>query len=193
MSFDSFRRNFAMWVMCLLVLTVKALGQTPGTGAITGVVYDSANRTLGNAEVVTVDEATDASRLAMTTAEGVFRVPLLPPGSYTVTVTAQGFAQHTSRHIVVTVSETSSLNVTLAVAGASASVQVEGDAELVELESSTLGRAVEQEAIQALPLSSRNYTQILALSPGVVVALPDATSLSSGTQNVTSNGESARI
>ena len=50
----------------------------------------------------------------------------------------------------------------------------------LKLESSTLGRAVEQEAIEALPLANRNYTQILGLSPGVVAALPDATALGRG-------------
>jgi hypothetical protein len=182
------RHNSAVLAMFLLVLVGEAFGQTPGTGAISGVVYDPSNRVIANAEILTVNEATNMSRSAITTAEGVFRVPLLSPGSYTVTVKATGFAEHISQSILVTASETSSLNVTLTVAGVSASIRVTGDADIAELESSTLGRAVEQESIQALPLSSRNYTQILALSPGVVVALPDATSLSSGTQNVTSNG-----
>jgi len=188
MSADSFRQNSAIWLACMLVPAVNAIAQTPGTGAIFGVVYDPANRAIGNAEVLTVDEATHMSRSVVTTAEGVFRVPLLPPGSYTVTVTEAGFAGHTAQHIPVTVSETSSLNVTLNIAGASASVQVTGGVEVASLESATLGRAVEQEAIEALPLANRNYTQILGLSPGVVVGLPDATELGRGTQNVTSNG-----
>ena len=188
MSAISFRRSSALWVMCLFALAVKAFGQTPGTGAISGVVYDPSNRVIANAGVQTVNEATHVSRSVFTTTEGLFRFPLLPPGSYTVTVKATGFAGHISQSILVTASETSSLNVTLTVAGVNASVQVASDAEMVQLESSTLGRAVEQEAIQALPLSSRNYTQILALSPGVIVALPNATELGRGTQNVTSNG-----
>src|SRR6202000_2680544 len=68
------------------------------------------------------------------------------------------------------------------------SVQVGGSSEIAELESSTLGGLVDERAIQALPLSSRNYTQILGLSPGVIAALPTATVLGNGTQNVASNG-----
>ena len=184
----SFRLSSAVCVMCLLALAVNAFGQTPGTGAISGMVFDPSNRVIANAEVLTVNEAINLSRSAITTAEGVFRVPLLPPGNYTVTVKAMGFSEHTSHSILVTVSETSYLNVTLTIAGVNTSVQVASDTEIVEVESSTLGRAVKQEAIQSLPLASRNYTQILGLSPGVVVALPDATELGSGTQNVTSNG-----
>jgi len=167
----SFRLSSAVCVMCLLALAVNAFGQTPGTGAISGMVFDPSNRVIANAEVLTVNEAINLSRSAITTAEGVFRVPLLPPGNYTVTVKAMGFSEHTSHSILVTVSETSYLNVTLTIAGVNTSVQVASDTEIVEVESSTLGRAVKQEAIQSLPLASRNYTQILGLSPGVVVAL----------------------
>jgi hypothetical protein len=54
----------------------------------------------------------------------VFRVPLLLPGSYTLTVSAGGFATGISRSIQVTVSQTSSVNVTLAIAGTNPTVQV---------------------------------------------------------------------
>jgi hypothetical protein len=47
---------------------------------------------------------------------------------------------------------------------------------------------VDDTAIQALPLSNRNYTQILGLSSGVVVPLPTAAALGNGSQNVASNG-----
>jgi hypothetical protein len=110
--------------LVLLLLASVCLGQTPGTGAISGVVYDPANRVVANAEVLVVDDATQISRSVRTTVEGVFRAPLLPPGTYTVTVKAPRFAVSISSSVQVTVSETTSLNVTLAVAGASESVQV---------------------------------------------------------------------
>lgn len=163
-------------------------GQTPGTGAIAGVVSDPAGRLVVNANVQAVDEATQVSRSAVTTTAGMFRVPLLPPGTYAVTVVASGFSVNTSRAIQVTVSETTSLNVSLAVAGVTQSVQVAGVASVAELESSTLGGLVDEAATQALPLASRNYTQILGLSPGVIVDLPVVAALGNGTQNVASDG-----
>jgi Carboxypeptidase regulatory-like domain/TonB dependent receptor len=163
-------------------------GQTPGTGAISGVVLDPTNRVVANAEVVVVSETTYASRVVRATSEGVFRVPLLLPGKYSVSISAPGFVTSTPASIDVTVSETSSVNVTLAVAGMNTSIQVNGGAQIAELESSTLGGLVNNAAIQSLPLSSRNYTQILGLSPGVVADLPTATVLGNGTQNVASNG-----
>jgi hypothetical protein len=177
-------------IACLLVtiLCVSASAQTPGTGAISGVVCDPSSRVVTHAAVLAMNEATHASRSVTTAADGVFRVPLLGPGAYTVMVDVAGFALNTSRDIQVTVGETTSLNVTLTVAGTVANVQVEAEAEMAQTESSTLGRAVDQTAIDALPLSNRNYTQILGFSPGVLVSLPDPSALGRGSQNVTANG-----
>jgi Carboxypeptidase regulatory-like domain/TonB dependent receptor/TonB-dependent Receptor Plug Domain len=182
------RHHLAAFIAMFLLLADASSGQAPGTGAISGSVYDPASRTVANADVLAVDNATHLSRAVKTTPEGVFRVPLLPPGTYDVTVKAPGYEARISSAVQVTVSETSSLTVTLAVAGATTNVQVSGSSDITELESSTLGGLVNERAINALPLSSRNYTQILGLSPGVIADLPTATALGNGTQNVASNG-----
>ena len=184
----SFRHSAFLLAFLLLALTGIAFGQTPGTGAISGVVSDPIGKTISRAEVSTVNTATHISRSVLTTPEGMFRVALLPPGSYLVTVKAPGFALFQSQSIAVTVSETSSLSVTLTVAGATTSVRVEADTQTAQTEDSTLGTLVDETAIQALPLSNRNFTQILGLAPGVEVDLPNATALGHGTQNVASNG-----
>jgi TonB dependent receptor len=103
-------------------------------------------------------------------------------------VSADGFALSHSQTIPVVVSETASIEIHLSLATATASVTVAAQQELVSTQSSSLGRAVDGEAINSLPLSNRNFTQILSLSPGVVVGLPDATMLGRGTQDVTANG-----
>jgi len=188
MRVDSFRYPAFLLAFFLFALTGIAAGQTPGTGAISGMVYDPIGNLISNAEVLTANEATHVSRSVRTTPEGMFRVQLLPPGSYLVTVNAPGFASFQSQSISVTVSETSRLDVMLAVAGATASVRVEANMQTAQLENSTLGTLVDETAIEALALSNRNFTQILGLAPGVVVDLPSATALGHGTQNVASNG-----
>jgi hypothetical protein len=187
MKNDFLRRVLAVSAVLVLVAG-KIIAQAPGTGAISGTVYDPSNRAIASAQVLTVNQATHVSRTVLTTAEGTFHVVLLLPGNYSVTVKAQGFADHITPSVAVTVSETISFTVMMTVAGESSSVHVTSDAEMAETESSTLGRAVEPESIQLLPLANRNYTQILGLSPGVIVALPDATALGRGTQNVSSDG-----
>ncbi|HEX4311410.1 MAG TPA: TonB-dependent receptor [Acidobacteriaceae bacterium] len=172
----------------LLLAACSALAQTPGTGGLSGVVYDPQNHAVTHAQVLAENESTHVFRSAITTTEGEFRIPLLPPGTYSVTVSATGFAPNALHSVDVTVSETRSLTVQLAVADASSTIHVSARAEDVQTESSALGGVVDETAIQTLPLSNRNYTQILGLSPGVVVDLPNAAELGSGTQNVASDG-----
>ena len=111
------RPTLIIFLYILLLLAGGALAQTPGTGAISGAVDDPAHHPVTHADVLAENEATHVSRSVTTTAEGVFRVPLLEPGLYTVTVTSPGFAANTTHSVQVTVSQTSSVNVALAVAG----------------------------------------------------------------------------
>lgn len=182
------RRAGSVMAVVLLLAAMAAPGQTPGTGALSGVVYDPQNRAVNHAKVLAENESTHVVRSVTTGAEGNFHIPLLSPGTYTVTVSAPGFTLNATHSVEVTVSETRSLSVQLAIADAGTTIHVSGRAQDVETESSTLGGVVDETAIQTLPLSNRNYTQILGLSPGVVVDLPNAAELGSGTENVASDG-----
>ncbi len=179
--------RIAITACLILLVSLTVYAQTPGTGAISGVVIDPSNRVVANAAVVAVNQATHAPRFLSTTNDGAFRVQLLQPGQYEITVTHAGFATATST-IQVNVSETSSISVRLAVSSINQVANVEASPSTSVTESSALGGLVDSRAIQTLPLSSRNYTQTLGLAPGVVVDLPSATALGNGTQNVASNG-----
>lgn len=185
-------RNALLRVGCaltpFLIQTALALGQTPGTGAIQGAVIDPSDRPVPNVSVTIENEATDWSRSVITNASGHFTAALLPPGEYRSSVKVEGFAESKLRSIPVVVSETSTIQFHLKIAAVETSLEVKADTEIANTQSSSLGRAVDEKAIQGLPLSNRNFTQILSLSPGVVVGLPDATELGRGTQDVESNG-----
>ena len=109
-----------------------------------------------------------------------------------MTVQSAGFAEKTAKDVGVVVSETGVVDFHLSIASVGTSIQVEPSPELAQTESSTLGRAVDLQTIEALPLSNRNYTQILSLSPGIVVELPNASALGRGTQNVTKRKQDHR-
>jgi hypothetical protein len=65
---------------------------------------------------------------------------------------------------------------------------VPGSSNLVQTASAALGRATDAQTIVALPLANRNFTQILGLSPGVIVGIPNAAALGKNSQNVSANG-----
>ena len=176
---------FSAWI----ILGASACpAQTPGTGAIAGSIYDPAGKVVVNAEVQASNQATHVVRSVKTSSEGRFTIPLLPPGTYTISVKAPMLIASAAQVIDVAVSQTTSIEIRLAVASANENVKVTANAGAVNLESSTLGGLVDAAAIQSLPLSNRNYTQILSLAPGVVVDLPSASALGSGSQNVASDG-----
>jgi len=171
-----------------LIQAALVLGQSPGTGAIQGSVVDPSGHPVPNASVAIENEATHFSRSVTTNAAGLFTAAMLPPGEYSSSVKAEGFAESKVGSLPVVVSETSTIQFRLRIATVNTSLEVKADTEMASTQSSSLGRAVDEKALQELPLSNRNFTQILSLSPGVVVGLPDATMLGRGTQDVEANG-----
>jgi hypothetical protein len=181
------KHSLLVFVFCFC-LSSRLKAQDAATGAIAGTVNDASGAAITNAEVHVISADTLSTRVLRTDGQGKFRAPLLPPGSYEVIAEASGFTAYKSPILQVTVSEISSLMVTLSVQQGVATAEVNGDSEIAQIESSSLGRALDEKAISSLPLANRNFTQILGLSPGVAVALPSAADLGSGTQNVASNG-----
>jgi hypothetical protein len=181
------RRRVTLAAFSLALLS-PAFGQTPGTGAIRGRVLDPAGLPVANAHVLLTNESTKTSRTDDTTSEGSFAASLLAPGDYSITVEQPGLEEKGTHTVLVTVGETSFLSITLAVAHVGVNIEVDANAELMQTQSATLGRSVDNRAIQSLPLANRNFTQLLSLSPGVIVALPDATTLGRNTQNVAAVG-----
>jgi hypothetical protein len=187
-SLASARHFLAVQLAALVLLSGVLRAQAPGTGAITGLVRDPSGLVVAYAAVSAVNESTDVTRTVTTNSSGVFSMTLLLPGTYSVTVNDPGFAENALHSVHVVTGEISSVEFRLVIKEVSVSLKVAADTEIVQSQSSTMGRAVLPEAMQALPLENRNYTQILSLSPGVVVALPNAASLGRGSQNVSADG-----
>ena len=182
------RSSFLLGLLIFLMAGLVT-AQTPGTGAVSGQIFDSSGAVIPNARVTVVNEATDLSRTATTTSEGLFRLPLLAPGNYALTVESEHFQPRTLRSIHVTVTETAVVDVTLAVKTPTPTkIEVSATPELAQTETSALGRVTDEQTIVSLPLANRNFSQILALNPGVVVELPDAGALGNNNQNVAADG-----
>jgi carboxypeptidase family protein/TonB-dependent receptor-like protein len=185
------RAFVCLMVPGLLLAAGPLAAQAPGTGAIAGSVSDPSGAVIPQAHVKVVSEETESSREASTTAEGFFRIPLLPPGDYSLEVAASGFQAKVLRSIHVTVTETAVVNVRLEVGTVSAvKIDVHGSPEMAQVESSALGQVTDANTIVSVPLANRNFTQILALNPGVIVEVPNAGALgkAQSNQNVSANG-----
>jgi hypothetical protein len=177
-----------LFIFGLFACSSAAAGQTAATGQIVGTVTDPSKAAIADATVTATNEATSLSRTTKTNGEGDFVIPLLPPGNYSVVVGASGFKTQTSTHITVEVATTATVNIRLQLGEASQQVTVEAAAEVLQTESATNGSVVNDKTVPALPLSSRNYTQILDLAPGVSGSVPNAGNIGKNSVDVFVNG-----
>lgn len=176
------------WIGCLFVLCpVFAFSQSQTTGRISGTVKDPHGAAIVGAEVTVTSLATTEARNVTTDTEGYYAVMLLSPGTYSVGVTAHGFKRAKIECIRVVITETSTGDVSLEVGNVSEAVNITSDP-LIRTTGPQMGRVVDSRAVAELPLATRNFLQILALSPGTVASLPDNTELGRNSQAVSVNG-----
>ncbi|MET0645279.1 MAG: TonB-dependent receptor [Pyrinomonadaceae bacterium] len=172
----------------LLSLAGSASGQG-ATGQITGTVVDAAGAVVPGASVTATNLATSLRREAATGGEGDFALPLLPPGRYRVEVSAQGFKRVVVEDLEVNVTQTSTINLRLEPSSVDETVTVTAEGTLVQQESSQVGRVIESRAISTLPLPTRNFQQLLTLSPGTSASVSNNTELGRGDSIISVNGQ----
>ena len=177
--------------VCALVLLLgsnAALAQTASTGALTGVVTDPSGAVVPGAALHVVNMATGGSHSVASQPNGSYLAPLLPPGTYQIDVSKHSFKKALFTGITVTIAETRALNVKLEVGEITESVTVTAEEELVQTQSQALGHVTDQRMVEGLPLVTRNYTQILGLSPGVSTDVNNAGAIGVGTATFSSHG-----
>ncbi len=143
----------------LIALWVSAVcfGQSAATGDLHVTVKDAKASLITNATVTARDSEKGFERSTTINTDGQYDILALPPGTYTVTAEAQGFAKATIQNVRITVGQLADLPVELAVAGAQETVSVNAEAALVETERTSSTDTIEQRRIENLPINGRNY------------------------------------
>jgi hypothetical protein len=174
-----------------LFSTLIVLSQSASTGAVSGIVRDATEGVVPGVSVLLVSARTSETRHTITDDAGTYSFKLLPPGAYHVEFKLDGFSKTVRKGVVVRITENVTVNETLQLGQQSnETISVIAQGEIVQANSTALGRVVDGETIEALPLATRNFTQITSLSPGTSAGLPDTLAVGNGTQNVYSNGGS---
>src|SRR5579871_44055 len=172
----------------LFLLSMSLWSQSAGTGALVGTVTDPSAAVVPNVSVTAVNTDTNQTRTTVSGADGTYRFSLLPPGTYRVRFAATGFRAAEVPSVTVNVTETPVLDRTLDVGTQAEAVLVEAEAAVLQTQNSTLGTVVGGQAATSLPLTNRNYTQILSMSAGANVSVNNAALLGRGSQDVSVNG-----
>jgi hypothetical protein len=172
----------------LVLSSLGAFAQGGTTGRIDGTVKDKSGAVIARAEITVVSRATGEERKAISDTTGDYAVLLLPPGIYQVRVAAAGFKRTLIDDVQINITQTTVVNPVLEVGDLKESVTISTAPPLIQRDGPQLGRVVDSRAVSGLPMATRNFTQILGLSPGTSVDLPDNTAVGRNSQSVSVNG-----
>ncbi|HEY2040007.1 MAG TPA: TonB-dependent receptor [Edaphobacter sp.] len=167
-------RGLSTFLFALLILTFsslpKAWAQAGGSASIQGTVSDQTGAAIPNANVTLTNVGTHAARSTVTDASGLYSLPNVPVGPYSLAVSAAGFQAYTQTGIVLEVGNNIQINASLRVGDASEHIEVQSTGVALETETSTFKQVIDQARITEMPLNGRQATQLVLISGGAVTA-----------------------
>jgi hypothetical protein len=153
--------------LALLVLLSTVTWAQSTNAQLTGTVTDSSGATVAGARIAAINSSTGVETEAISGEEGLYRIPILPPGSYRVEVRKDGFRALAQSGIVLTVNQTARVDFALQVGDVKEALAVTADAPLLQTDDSAVGGVIDNAKIINLPLNGRNPFSLAALQPGV--------------------------
>ncbi len=155
-------------LLVLFCATMQLTAQTT-TGEVTGRILDSSDSVIPHVSVVVTNIETGTERRAATSESGAFNVTLLPPGTYEVNATANGFKSSRSKPFAVGAGQRVNVTLNMEVGVVTESVTVSAAVQSLNTEDGKIRHVIEQKQAQNLALNGRVLTHMLALVPGVAV------------------------
>lgn len=138
------------------------------TATIVGTVRDSSGAVVPGATVTATNKQTAFTITRQSGEDGAFKLPLLPVGSYDVTVEKTGFQRYVQTGVLLAVNDNATIDATLAPGGVAEAVTVAASAPLIDTQSGTLRGLVDHQRIIDLPLNGRDITQLMSTQAGVI-------------------------
>jgi len=167
------------------LLVVASLSGQVVTASLEGMVHDATGAVVPSAKVTVINTSTNVQTAASSNSEGRFFLPSLQPGGpYTVIVEASGFKREERAGITLEVNQSARIDLQLQVGAATETVQVNGEAPLLEATTAAMGQVVDTRSIVDLPLDARNVYSLVFLVPGATGTVGTAFN----SQNIAING-----
>ena len=160
-------RSAALLSCVVLLFTVQMFAQL-STAALNGVVRDPTGAIVPKAIVSLTAVDTAVVKTTQSNNAGEYVFTSLIPGKYTLEATAKGFSAKKVNEFILAVGQTGTIDFTLAVGSESSVVTVDAEAQQLDATSSNLGTVLATKQVNDLPTNGRNFTALLALTPGVV-------------------------
>ena len=161
-----FGRTTVAFLIFAIFFNNPAFAQVAG-GTLSGTISDPSGAGIPQAKVAIKNTATGVERIVTTNSDGFYTTPNLLPGTYQVTVSANGFSTETSHGLTITVGSSLTFDVILHVGTVSNRIEVTAQVPDVQFTSSDIGAVVESNTVRELPLNGRSWTDLAALQAGV--------------------------
>lgn len=139
---------------------------------ISGRITDPHGLVVAGVKIDATNINTNLTYSGETNADGLYRIPNIPPGPYRVIVQKTGFAQILKPDVDLHVQDLITLNFTMQLGSVSERITVEGGAPLVNTESAAVSTVVDQTYVKNMPLNGRSFQDLILLTPGVVTQTP---------------------
>src|SRR6188768_1938216 len=148
MSNKSFKQGLTWTLLVILVSTALASAQAVSTASLGGSVKDDQGLALPGVTVTATQTANGQVRTAITNESGDYTLTALPVGPYRVEFTLAGFQSHIQSGLVLQVGTSQTLNAALKVGELAETIQVVGEAPLIETRSAGLGQVIDNQKVQ---------------------------------------------
>ncbi|HKO19579.1 MAG TPA: TonB-dependent receptor, partial [Acidobacteriaceae bacterium] len=155
-------------VVCSLSLAGAFAGAQEVRATLNGHIEDSNHAAVPNANVTARQNATGVATTVQSDGIGNYTIPFLPPGTYTITVEAQGFKTETRNNVELHVGDKLTVDMPLSLGAVSETVTVTAEPPLLDEGSATRGGLIDNAKITELPIIARNPMNLANLVPGVV-------------------------
>jgi len=162
---DSAMRARTLAALMAVLLVAWPIAAQEQRGSIEGVVKDSSGAVLPGA-TVEARSATGAVLTATTDAQGLYRFPSVAPGTYEINATLQGFTPKKQGDVIVGLGQVKKVDLALALAGVSESVQVTAESPLVDVKQAARQTNIRAEQIELVP-HNRDFLSLVTQAPGV--------------------------
>lgn len=152
----------------LLFLLAASIGFSQVERAsIVGTIRDSSGSVVPGVAIKVTNQGTNTTTTLLTDEAGDYSATNLTPGVYSVEAVKSGFSRRVYHDFAVQVAQVARLDITLEVGAVDQSVEVTGEAPLLQTENAAVGQVISSQPISELPLNGRNFAQLAILAPGV--------------------------
>lgn len=156
-------------LFCLLVLLARApLRGQATTGVLGGTIYDPQHAVLPDARIVALNDATGAEFIGYSDRSGNYTLGSLPPGTYTVDISASAFTAFTATHVVIELGRRTALNTVLEIGASASTIHVQTIVPFMQATYPSVATNITETDLLDIPSDSRRWSSFALLTPGVV-------------------------